>query len=229
MSLLCVGDVHGKVEIIERALAAPHAVLFMGDFVDSYDRTTAEELHCLQLVFDAVAAGKAKSLIGNHELSYMFRFMRCSGWHEDMQFELQRRGWLDRILQDFHPFLYEPHNRRLFTHAGISRRFWEHHALDAKSLGSQLRAWWANKDVASPFFHVGRPRGGGPHPGGPMWSDISEFQCVTRLEQVFGHSRLPNGIECVGTGCWAIDCLDKKSEGLLIDDEGGFSPYDLSC
>jgi len=36
MKTLIVGDIHGKVEIVEAALAQEHPVIFVGDILDSY-------------------------------------------------------------------------------------------------------------------------------------------------------------------------------------------------
>jgi len=61
-----VGDLHGKVEEVERALAMDGTTIFVGDYLDSFDRSIGDQRKTLELVMDGVASGKAKALLGNH-------------------------------------------------------------------------------------------------------------------------------------------------------------------
>ena len=71
MKTLVIGDLHGRWEIAEAALATEHNVVFMGDYLDSFDRTSLECLETLKVVTNAVLAEpeRVQALVGNHEMS----------------------------------------------------------------------------------------------------------------------------------------------------------------
>lgn len=75
MNTLIVGDVRGIVPVVEDVLTFDGRVVFLGDLVDSFDRSIVDQLECVRLVLDAVDGGKAELILGNHELSYLYAGM----------------------------------------------------------------------------------------------------------------------------------------------------------
>ena len=80
MKYTFVGDIHGHVDQVKRALDKDGHIIFVGDFNDSLHNTIEQHSECFQLVLDAIEAGKATAVYGNHELSYMSYHHRCSGF-----------------------------------------------------------------------------------------------------------------------------------------------------
>lgn len=205
-----VGDVHGKWEAVEHALSMDGKVVFVGDLQDSFDRGVEDHGRCFRLVLDAIKAGKAECIYGNHELSYMCREHRSSGWDK----------WRDAMFR-----VYEPEVRELFkpylllapdllvSHAGLTNKIWVPAELTLDLLPRVLKDWWPDK--YSPMHWVGQKRGGRAPVGGLFWCDYRyEFEPVAGLRQVFGHTQLRPGEEWSKDGTWCID------NGLV--DETGF-------
>lgn len=219
MKHIFIGDVHGKVEAVEAALAKEGKKIFVGDFIDSFDRSTADHKKCYDLVFDAIDKGEAEAIYGNHELSYILQDRhRCSGWNGERQLLMTHYG---KMIQDrFKPYiLLKPDF--LVSHAGLTNQLWNKGTLTLRSLPEYLEKWWP--DVSSPMHFIGKYRGGWDSVGGLFWCDFNaEFEPIPGLTQVFGHTRsigrrfLQEGIRRIEDS-YCIDCLDRKLEFLEMD------------
>lgn len=214
MKYTFVGDVHGKVDAVEAALAAAGMAVFVGDFMDSFDRRPSDHRKCIELVLAAIKAGKARAIYGNHELSYIMPEHRCSGWCREHQMIMHE--FAAEIQKHFEPFiLLAP--KVLVTHAGLTRQLWDEHRLTLAKLEPKLRRWW--EDPGSPMHGVGYCRGGMQKVGGIFWCDFNkEFKPVPGLTQVFGHTASGSGgeIRRVNTS-YCIDCLDKAQKFLTLE------------
>jgi hypothetical protein len=215
-----VGDIHGKVEAVEAALAQEGQVIFVGDVIDSYDRTVEDHKKCYDLMFDAIEKGKARSTLGNHELSYIFPHHQCSGW--DKWRASLMRHYQTMILDRFEPYiLLRPDF--LVTHAGLTAPIWESAGLTLETLPKFLDDGWP--DMKHPVHFIGQCRGGPNRYGGIFWATFGEdFEPVKGLTQVFGHTRQrgQGPIRCeldeLGTPNYCIDCLDfNKNQFLELD------------
>ena len=211
MKYIFIGDVHGQVEHVERALAMDGKKIFVGDFVDSFNRSPIEQRKCVDLVLAAIKAGEAESIFGNHELSYLQpnRHM-CSGFNsETRRLLLEIRNEVETLFKPF--ILIE--NEVLVTHAGLSRDIWDHENMTKDTMVQQLTTWWP--DVQSPMHWIGRRRGGYNYCGGTFWCDWTEFEPVPDLTQVFGHStgRMIRQKE----QSFCIDCLKDEPNLLTMD------------
>lgn len=234
MKTLIVGDVHGKVHVVERALAQEHPVTFIGDYLDSFDRTIEDHLKCMELIFAAIDAGKAKALYGNHELSYLIPKMSCSGYNPKMAkyvdaipsgdgapSDTRFEGGLRKQMADrFVSFLfYEPNI--LLTHGGLDKRIWDQYNLTLTTLPQALAEW--SNDVDSPAYWIGRSRGGIKPCGGIFWCDFErEFHPIPGLIQIVGHTR-GQKLRTIGTENFCIDYNDYLHDLFYFDlptDEG---------
>lgn len=186
MKTLIVGDIHGKVPVVERALAQESPVIFIGDYLDSYDRPVSDHIKCLELIEAAIDSGKAQALLGNHELSYLMARMRCSGWNSKTEMHIHG-GWGHKLREKFLAFLfYEPNI--LITHGGLDNLIWTQYNLSLETMPETL-AEWAN-DPNSPAYWIGQSRGGPKPCGGIFWCDFErEFTPVPGLIQIVGHTR----------------------------------------
>jgi len=206
-----VGDIHGKIEQVERALAMPGKKVFVGDFIDSWDRSVEDHKKCYDLVMDAIDEREAQAIFGNHELSYMYDKHRCSGYNSKRAYlmHMYQKSILDRFL----PYLLLPNNI-LVSHAGLTKQLWDRHSLTLDNLSGLLETWWP--DLKSPMHHIGRYRGGLDEQGGMFWCDWNqEFIPVPGLTQIFGHTA-GKGIRQKDNN-FCIDCLDHEHSFLELD------------
>lgn len=206
MTKLVVGDIHGRLEIVEKVLASKYDVVFLGDFLDSYDRSVEDQVQSLRLALEAVEEGRAQSVVGNHELSYLGALF-CSGWKSDTQTYVNDLE--DRITKSFKNYIEE--EGFLISHAGVSNVMLE-------TQGVTLQEYLDNGE----FEQVGYSRGGSYRCGGLYWCDwFEDFEPVEGVNQIVGHSGYrpegyPLGILEKG-GSYNVDCLNNKEEFLLID------------
>ena len=217
MRTLIVGDIHGKVPFVERALAQEHPVIFVGDICDSFDRPTKDHIKCFELIFKAIDEGKATCLYGNHELSYLMPEHRCSGWNVAMQAHID--GGLRHEMAGRFDY-FQLYDNILITHAGLDKRIWDKFDLNLDNLAQTLAEWC--HIPGSPAHWIGKFRGGWHTVGGIFWCDFDhEFQEIPELIQIVGHTR---GTELRRTGnSYCIDYNDWKSNFFyweLPDDEG---------
>jgi len=211
MKHIFVGDVHGKVEQVERALDKEGRKIFVGDLMDSFDRSWADHAKCLDLVLSAVGAGEADVIYGNHELSYLQPHHKCSGWTEDRC--LMMRQYRQQIETTFKPYILLS-DRFLVSHAGLTEQIWKEKHLTFENLESTLQGWWPK--TSSPMHWIGYYRGGFNSVGGMFWCDFrAEFRPIKGLTQVFGHTA-GDSIRQLGDN-FCIDCLDKKHDFLEMD------------
>lgn len=211
MKYVFIGDVHGKVEQVERALAKEGKKIFVGDFMDSFDRPWQDHAKCLALVLEAIDKGEAEAIYGNHDLQYYIPFHKCSGWSEYNQHTmLVNREEVEKKFKSY--LLLSP--EFLVTHAGLTNQLWKRKHLTFENLEQRLIEGWPK---TSSFVHqIGSYRGGFSSVGGLFWCDFNvEFSPIEGLTQVFGHTA-GDSIRQRGSS-FCIDCLDHKHDFLEMD------------
>lgn len=189
MKAIIVGDLHGCVEVVNLALAAAEKenaeLVFLGDYVDSFTRSPEDQISTVVQLLDLVQAGKARALIGNHEMSYFSDSMRCSGYSQKTQFMMSHLQALVEQYFDTHIWLEE---RTLLTHAGLTYRLLKtgDDSLEGIQTGLKYDKW---------LYHIGHSRGGSRYPyGGTLWCDwYTDFEDIPGIKQIFGHSRPRKG------------------------------------
>lgn len=209
MKYTFVGDIHGKVEEVERALDGDGHKVFVGDFLDSFDRKPEEQVEALLLALDAADRGEATVLFGNHELSYLMpERHRCSGF-KPLTYRLVR-PIAGRMMKTMVPYLRLPDNF-LVTHAGADRLVLPH-----------VREGEFEK-MDTPLHWIGHTRGGRNSVGGIFWLDFMlEFEPIAGVNQIFGHTARAgkSGIatrHIEGSRNYCVDCLDHKREFLNLE------------
>lgn len=214
MKYVFVGDIHGKWEAVEAALKLDGKKIFVGDFIDSFDRSLEDHKKCYDLVFDAIDKGEAEAIFGNHELSYLLpNIHRCSGWNTER--EMLMIHYKSRLWEKFKPFLFL-NNTTLVSHAGLCQTLWRSFGLTLENVQQTLFEWWDRHNTNSPAHFIGRYRGGFKDVGGIFWCDYNvEFHPIPELSQIFGHTR-GNGIRH-DTNAYCIDCLDREKKFLELE------------
>lgn len=246
-----VGDLQNNYDVLPPLMQLATKKLFVGDYLDSwpYVANVAKQVQGFHTLLQMIERGDALAVYGNHDGAYTMPMARCSGYNSLTQMQVNILA--SQARRSLAPFLYHPSTRTLFTHAGISEALWQHEKLSLDTLPETLYEWSLNP--ASPFYWIGRARGGGDPTGGPLWSDWhQEFTPVAGLTQVVGHTasfsqrayrdgiRVGN-LRAKGTS-WNVDCLGKdlkeareKHRGnppvdmLTFDTTYGFSGMVLRC
>ncbi len=179
MKTLFVGDTHGATEVIELALNTPYAdrVVFMGDYLDSFNRPVQDQVFNLMAVLNACENNPERfiGLMGNHELSYLDAAMRCSGYNLDTQRHVIHLA--DRMKRILKPYFWVDENW-LATHAGVS-----------DDLLHAFRMTLQEYLEAGKFKQIGYARGGDQQVGGLHWCDFNkEFAPIKGVNQIVGHT-----------------------------------------
>lgn len=209
---LIIGDLHGKIEIAEAALESGYNCIFMGDYVDSFDRAVEDQIRLIRLILGAIESDpkRYQGLIGNHELSYLDYKMRASGYkyHTSTYMEHLRT----RIEKNLKPYIW--HNQFLLSHAGISKELL---SIQDIELDDYLKT--------GDYNQIGYVRGGSYPCGGLFWCDwFDEFEPLNNQPQIVGHSGYRPPGEYKGIlekdGSYNVDCLDHKQEFLLLRGDG---------
>jgi len=199
MKTLVIGDLHGQKNLAEKAIDTGYPVIFVGDYVDSFNKDAVACIETLKFVLESIESGKAQGLLGNHEMSYIDDSMRCSGYNP-LTHNMIRH--LD--ISSLKSYMYA--EGFLITHAGISQNL-----LNSNHIN--LDEYLLKED----YNQIGRSRGGSSLCGGLYWCDWSEFDPVEGVDQIVGHSRGKDIREKSNNFC--IDVLeDSNPRGLLIED-----------
>ena len=207
--LRVVGDIHGQIDVMKMALDCnADRVVFCGDLIDSYRQPIENQIACLELALELGGTERVDIVWANHEWSYLHPQMQCSGYTARIAEFIEPLK--EEIKQQFKPFVYE--GGYLITHAGLTSYLWNQHALSLSNFEQTLLKW--SKDMSSPFFHIGRYRGGRHPVGGPLWCDFNmEFQPIQELPQIFGHTR-GKGFRVNGNAT-CIDTLENTEPQFL--------------
>ena len=226
MQTAVIGDIHGRIEVMIAALNKHDRVVFVGDYVDSFDRTKLDQIQCLTVALKEHNGDSVICLRGNHEESYLDPDAMCSGWNQIMNTHImpikeQVRAlpvhtWVDGIL---------------ITHAGISKHFVDEILVGKYGYNDVGDLALVGHYLESSFHQeVGYARGGSKSCGGLMWCDwFEEFAPIDGLRQIVGHSGYrpkdysnpgadhDKGVLVDGEN-WNIDCLDTSNEYVVITD-----------
>lgn len=217
---LIVGDLHGRYEIAEKALSYSNEmdIVFVGDYLDSYDRTNADQLLTLELVVEAVKEEKAVALFGNHELSYLDSSMRCSGYSRNKEALFLPKLKEAESLFKYYYWLGDI----LITHAGVSA-----HYLNEDFSKENINTFLEHPKSSR---YIGYARGGLSPVGGYLWCDFwREMEPVPNLTQIVGHSGWrPKEVQGIGIyellgkeggSVWNVDCFEHRNEFLLVNED----------
>lgn len=143
--VLFIGDIHGRTDWIKyatEALKGGHEVVFMGDYVDSFDHKGYDiEQNLLRIIAFKKKADNRKNfltkvtlLLGNHDYSYLAG-KYCSGknsvWSHRYK-EIFDQNW---DLFDLAWGYTEPITQKytLASHAGITESYWRKYIVDPNS------------------------------------------------------------------------------------------------
>lgn len=225
--LLVIGDIHGRCQELEQALAKAKELeafpIFIGDLTDSFKRTNAEQLAALIRVADLCEAGQAKCLWGNHDLSYLFpQWFRCSGFSETKR-QLFSAGYQKLWKSgNFDPFLSFSfgEKRILITHAGLAPNHVPALAEDPIKFLKEVFTEDLRAIPSHPLLQAGFDSGSWDQmQGGITWLRPSELKDgFSDIIQIVGHTPQRAITFINRLNMWVIDSLEYGlAEVLFID------------
>lgn len=240
MRILVIPDLHGKSRwkyAVEQLTF--DKVVFVGDYTDCFYHTNNDIIENLRNVVEFAMQTKSILLMGNHDLQYAYSAgpsdvnYRCSGYRPEIAFMLRHIFESNKSL--FQVCYLEPNTKLLFSHAGISSKWW-------KSVSQQLieQDWIADVDTIADILNktnqtsnqyllhvVGWSRGGSKPAGGLTWADKTETQSgiIKGYHQIVGHTPVPaietckkiSGTLHTDRSITYTDCLDTVDQYLIIN------------
>lgn len=233
MKILAIGDLHGKN--VWKLIADPEKfdkIVFVGDYMDSWDKADEEmTTNLLDLIeFKKANMDKVVLLLGNHDIPYMYSYHQfpCSG-HRYKMYPLWNQIFNDN--QKLFQIAYQYKNY-LFTHAGVTRKWYEAfkgllNTMPSESLADQLNMLQYTAENKA-LHLVGHLRNGRSKYGGVTWADQTELinWPLAGYHQIVGHNitfpplhyRFMDEEAHEDCSITFIDCLDKAKQFLVLDD-----------
>lgn len=208
-------------------------IVFLGDYVDAFDKTDEEiTTNLLNVIeFKKSQPEKVELLLGNHDIQYIYGYSQygCSGFRPNM---FASWNHLFSKNEKLFKIAYQYRNY-LFTHAGVSSGWMRKHqdtvnnvgsAAGADTLAGKLNAI-AMTGSGGCLHAIGDLRGGYAEWGGVTWADIRETSRnpLEHYHQIVGHSKIKEPCKVDNGTCSVtyIDVLDKVDQYLLLTDDGG--------
>jgi hypothetical protein len=193
MKILTIGDLHGLPDWKKADPEKYDVIVFLGDYVDSHHLADDAILTNLDHVLNFKKANpeKVKLLWGNHEISYLYRSYRCTGYRYDIAEPINQK-----LTENFNlfqmAFLFRNY---LWTHAGFHQEYYNKRILPVistsdKDISKTLERLF--NGMYDPLFEVGYERGGWNRKaiGGPFWIDSSRLleKPLKGFHQIVGHT-----------------------------------------
>ena len=211
MERICVGDLHGNINLYHeiKTKFPDHLVTIVGDLLDSFVYTRAEQTALLELVLNDIERGTTECVLGNHDLSYLYagRF-RCPGFEPEYYAQLIPHHIRMRKLMK--PYILDEEHNILITHAGLSESFLNNTIEDKSISEIDLFIYLQNalRNIHNDIYYE----------GGIFWCRPTEFTPIKDLRQIFGHTHV---LEIRNyDGNYNIDCLETSREVLEITEDG---------
>lgn len=227
MKTLVIGDLHGVHWVAQAALDTGLPVIFIGDYLDSFDKSRDDQLKTLDIVLTAARDREdVVALMGNHEMSYLSDRHQCSGFTNDFYTRLMSDfepgvTYLQAMSRYLEPWAFD--EGFLISHAGVSQRFLNENECTLEDALANPRLW----DKIGSTRGLGAP----PHCGGIFWCDWNhEFEPIDDVPQIVGHTRakMAGQIQQKGNS-YNIDCVAHNYNVAVVGciDDGKFEPYHL--
>jgi len=188
--IVIIGDIHGHNSWKELIKLNPDATefVFLGDYFDSFSVSHVEQIHNYKeiIAWKESTDVKVTMLIGNHDFHYMSecggRYGGYNSWHAP------EIGELLRETKEHLQAAYQV-DKFLFTHAGVSKEWYEANFPEDGDIAEQINDLWSY-DKRS-FNHSGMEMYGNYDGEGPMWirpEALKRNQLNDTIVQVVGHT-----------------------------------------
>lgn len=227
MKHIAIGDLHGRDNWQHINTKLYDKIIFLGDYVDSYELSDLVILENLKKVIALKKRQPEKIvlLLGNHDAHYLhYPRFECSGFRKTMQRDLTT---LFCKNADLFQVAYQKNNY-LFTHAGVTNNWYneigrlpvlQQICEQEATLAGQLNRLEKTTYRAS-LYDAGIERGGFGY-GGPLWADLKETfsDMLHGYNQVVGHTRVEEirTVSYTGRSMTYTDVLTVKEQFYEID------------
>jgi hypothetical protein len=223
LNIITIGDLHGSEAWRQVKPTIWDIIVFVGDYVDSFEFEDAHILRNLEQVirFKKKNPAKVVLLLGNHDLAYWFNGERphlCSGFRRRMLPVLQQLFYREAGLFQA---AFQVDNY-LWTHAGVVNRWYQNYPEPEIQPSDVNLAFTLNRLFSSyylPLFHVSPVRGGLDNDGGIFWAHSTETSedPLPGFHQIIGHTKTHKGImsqklPLPDTSVTYVDCLETRIE-----------------
>jgi predicted MPP superfamily phosphohydrolase len=222
---LSIGDIHG-LNVWKKAVFGEiyniddfDKVIFVGDYVDSFNITPIEQIHNLRQIIELKKKypEKVVLLIGNHCIQYMFfPKYRCSGFQAANYMDYYK---LYNDNRELFQLSYQIQNT-LWSHAGIHKGWYNQNIKKIHDKSENTISEIINRDfwMQKPWiYQVGFIRGGASSVGGPLWLDRRMLwkKPLVGYHQIVGHTRISGGgIKDYQLGSETrVTCIDVLEDG----------------
>lgn len=237
-----IPDVHGRR--FWRSAVQGHEedkIIFLGDYVDPYDREEIPAGKAFDELKDILAFKKEHPdnvvlLLGNHDMGYLDPAICCC--RMDFCREKQIGDLLREHLDLFDIVHVEEAESGpvLFSHAGIAERWVKKNKkilgkkhFDPLVLNEMLHDEAERKRLFAALADVSWYRGGPDAVGSPVWADVREFAAGERFIDgylhIFGHSLHEGGPIGIRQRGICLDC----ARAFLLDPGKTLSARRLRC
>lgn len=219
MKIIVLGDIHGRTvwkDIITKE--NPDKVIFIGDYVDSFDVPWDVQLNNLSdiIQYRIDNPDKVVTLLGNHDFHYTRMCTdRYSGYQQAAGYQFT--PLIENAITAGLFIAVYRHENFLFTHAGLTNTWCKFNNVDLKGdFVTQINEMLEFQGMQ--FNFQGRDPYGDDPTQGPMWVRLNSLQAdqIPGFTQVVGHTDHEH-ITRYGDNIIAIDALRNK-EYLVIED-----------
>ncbi len=221
---------HGATE--DKSLLKYEKIIFIGDYFDSFTVGNAEmKQNILDIIHLKKALGdKVVLLIGNHDIHYIDRNYRCSGFRPEMWYDFNDIMRENRNLFQA-AYQYED---ILWSHAGLTAGSWRLYSKYLEEIGTEYPDYAEALNALyemhyEPLFYAGYGRGGYSSNPGIFWADRRELlKDPEQISQIVGHTPVSD-IETHAVGTHKTDHNQTITHIAFIDccERGSRIPYVL--
>ena len=228
--MLIIPDVHGRSfwkKCVDKYMDKVDEVVFLGDYLDPYDRERITWEQALENFGEIVALKKEHPhkvilLLGNHDLHYICDVAPSSRYNPAYA------PLAGEIYTSNEAMFQLAHEREmggkkfLFTHAGVLKGWYEKHRQSIGELSAENLNRLMSRSLCAALDETSAYRGGYDKYGSMVWADVWEHidANITDREieeycQIFGHTQQQEGPVRQGRfGC--VDCR----KGFILQKDG---------
>jgi hypothetical protein len=197
MKILVIPDIHHKWRLAERIIAHERGnydkIVFLGDYFDDFGDNAKISGETADWLKTSIEVENRIHLLGNHDMPYAFshnQHVSCSGFtHEkcrEINSRLNHMDWAKLSLAYFKDGV-------MYSHAGFSRRLFEHpvNGMESSSVLEILERAinCARGGIYTCYLGVGMSRGGSQMQGGVTWAHwYSDIDPINDWSMVVGHT-----------------------------------------
>ena len=219
LNICIIGDIHGRNYWKTIDFNLYDIVVFIGDYVDSFDIPINNQVLNLEDLVRLKQSNPSKFIfiIANHDASYLHDFMICSGYQPKMKYQFR-----DLLLELDLQVAYK-YRDYLFTHAGVSKTWYNTYkdlVSNIEGIDNKLNTLYKHRPKA--FCFNGRNPYGDNITQSPIWIRPKSLSGDSiGYIQVVGHTQVEKPI--INGNIILIDSPDYYCE--LINDKFSYKKY----